>query len=82
MNGPLPPHRKVTVFGRVWIEEDLLAYGRQERAAERVLWQETAVGPQPSPMSEPNRLVAYCAAQKLRDLGYEWNEAAEDWVKE
>jgi len=37
--------------------------------------------PQPSPMSEQNRLIAYSAAQKLRDLGYEWDEAAEDWVK-
>jgi len=37
--GPLPPHRKVTAHGRVWIEEDMLAYGRQERAAERMMTQ-------------------------------------------
>ena len=37
--------------------------------------------PHPSPVSEPNRLIAYSAAQKLRDLGYKWDEAAEDWVK-
>lgn len=26
-----------------------------------------------APMSQPNRLVAYSAAAKLRELGYEWN---------
>jgi len=33
--GPLPPHRKVTVHGRMWTEEDMRAYAIQERAAER-----------------------------------------------
>lgn len=35
----------------------------------------------PAPMSEPNRLIAYSAAQKLRDLGYSWDDRSQAWVK-
>ena len=31
-----------------------------------------------SPMSQPNRLIAYSAAAKLRELGYEWD--GEKWA--
>ena len=31
-----------------------------------------AVPKQPAPMSQPNRVIAYSAAMKLRELGYEW----------
>lgn len=32
---PLPPHRKVTVHGRMWTETDMRAYAEQAVAAER-----------------------------------------------
>ena len=32
-SGVLPPHRKVTAHGRMWTEEDMLAYAAQEVAA-------------------------------------------------
>ena len=31
-----------------------------------------AAQPAPAPMSQPNRLIAYAAASKLQELGYEW----------
>ena len=31
-----------------------------------------AAQPAPAPMSQPNRLIAYAASSKLRELGYEW----------
>jgi hypothetical protein len=31
---------------------------------------------QPAPMSQPNRVIAYSAASKLRELGYEWVDDA------
>ena len=34
-SGALPPHRKVTAHGRMWTEEDMLAYAEQEVVAER-----------------------------------------------
>ncbi len=34
-----------------------------------------------APMSQPNRLIAYSAAEKLRELGYCWDENAESWVR-
>ena len=34
---------------------------------------------EPAPMSQPNRLIAYLAANKLRELGYEWD--GKDWTK-
>ncbi|MCO4240913.1 Lar family restriction alleviation protein [Acidovorax facilis] len=34
-----------------------------------------------APMSQPNRLTAYSAAEKLRELGYYWDEKAESWVR-
>ena len=35
-----------------------------------------ALAEQPAPMSQPNRVVAYSAASKLRELGYEWVDDA------
>jgi hypothetical protein len=70
--GPLPPHRKVTAHGRVWIEEDMRAYGRQERAAERMLWQSLA--------EENERLRAELAAERerMQDLAESSKEYAEN----
>lgn len=36
---------------------------------------------QPAPMSDDNRKVAYAAADKLRKLGYRWDEGIGDWVR-
>lgn len=33
-------------------------------------------------MSQPNRLIAYKAAEKLRYLGYEWDDKIKEWVYE
>lgn len=33
-------------------------------------------------MSQPNRLIAYKATEKLRDLGYKWDGDLEEWVYE
>jgi len=35
---------------------------------------------QPAPMSDDNRNVAYAAADKLRKLGYRWDDGIGDWV--
>ena len=35
----------------------------------------------PAPMSDDNRKVAYAAADKLRKLGYSWDDGIGDWVK-
>ena len=35
-----------------------------------------ALAEQPAPMSQPNRVIAYSAATKLRELGYEWVDGA------
>jgi len=35
-----------------------------------------ALKAQPAPMSQPNRVIAYSAASKLRELGYEWADDA------
>ena len=35
---------------------------------------------QPAPMSDDNRKVAYAAADKLRKLGYRWDDGIGDWV--
>ena len=37
--------------------------------------------PQPAPMSPANRLVAYSAATRLRELGFEWDATAEAWLQ-
>ena len=37
-------------------------------------------GQEVSPMSTSNRLVAYRAAEKLRSLGYVWDDVDESWV--
>jgi len=42
--------------------------------AEEIL--EEALAEQPAPMSQPNRVIAYSAATKLRELGYEWVDGA------
>lgn len=34
---------------------------------------------QVTPMSQPNRKIAYAASDTLRKLGYQWDEAAEAW---
>lgn len=34
---------------------------------------------QPAPMSQPNRLIAYSAAAKLREIGYVWDEKSGKW---
>jgi hypothetical protein len=34
---------------------------------------------QVTPMSQPNRKIAYTASDTLRKLGYQWDEAAEAW---
>ena len=43
----------------------------------------TAAQAQPAaaPMSPANRLVAYSAATRLRDLGFEWDATAEAWLQ-
>ena len=38
-------------------------------------------GPAPAPMSPANRLVAYSAATRLRELGFEWDATAEAWLQ-
>lgn len=43
---------------------------------------EAAEQAEPAPMSQPNRLVAYSAAAKLRELGYEWDKENEVWKSE
>ena len=35
----------------------------------------------PAPMSPANRLVAYSAATRLRELGFEWDATAEAWLQ-
>lgn len=35
----------------------------------------------PAPMSPANRLVAYSAATRLMELGFEWDAAAEAWLQ-
>ena len=37
--------------------------------------------PAPAPMSPANRLVAYSAATRLRELGFEWDATAEAWLQ-
>lgn len=37
--------------------------------------------PAPAPMSPTNRLVAYSAATRLRELGFEWDATAEAWLQ-
>jgi len=49
------------------------------RAIWAAMWSAAPVAPAMAPMSETNRLVAYSAASKLRSLGYEWNESAQEW---
>ena len=36
---------------------------------------------QAAPMSPANRLVAYSAATRLRELGFEWDATAEAWLQ-
>ena len=38
-------------------------------------------GQAPAPMSPANRLVAYSAATRLRELGFEWDATAEAWLQ-
>ena len=38
--------------------------------------QQPAAQPAPAPMSQPNRFIAYAAASKLQELGYEWVDDA------
>ena len=39
------------------------------------------VAPTSAPMSPANRLVAYSAATRLRELGFEWDATAEAWLQ-
>lgn len=39
------------------------------------------VAPQTAPMSPANRLIAYSAATRLRELGFEWDATAEAWLQ-
>lgn len=39
-----------------------------------------AVPQQAAPMSPINRMIAYSAATKLRELGFAWDEASEAWL--
>ncbi len=39
------------------------------------------VAPTPATMSPANRLVAYSAATRLRELGFEWDATAEAWLQ-
>ena len=39
-----------------------------------------AATPKAAPMSSINRLIAYSAAEKLRELGFAWDEEAEAWL--
>ena len=41
----------------------------------------TPAQPAPAPMSTANRLVAYSAATRLRELGFEWDATAEAWLQ-
>lgn len=53
-----------------------LACAAVKRAA---LAQPPAPTAQPAPMSQPNRLIAYSAAAKLREIGYVWDEKSGKW---
>ena len=46
-------------------------------------WQrcEAMGAPTQAPMSPDNRLIAYKAASRLRELGFEWDFVAEEWLQ-
>ena len=46
-------------------------------------WQrcEAMGAPAQAPMSPDNRLIAYKAASRLRELGFEWDVVAEEWLQ-
>ena len=44
-------------------------------------WGTPAQAPTSAPMSPTNRLVAYSAATRLRELGFEWDATAEAWLQ-
>ena len=56
--------------------EDMAYVGKVAREA---LAQPPAPTAQPAPMSQPNRLIAYSAAAKLREIGYVWDEKSGKW---
>lgn len=33
-----------------------------------------------APMTQPNREIAYCASNTLRNLGYKWDEKQRNWM--
>jgi hypothetical protein len=71
--------------GNCWLEKDGVA--RLVKALDAI---KEALAAQPAPMSQPNRLIAYSAADKLLELGYEWVDDAwkqvlaapvQEWMK-
>jgi hypothetical protein len=61
-----------------WVCEELIEWMEKTPPVVNVTHQAPAQAPLTG-MSEMNRTIAYCAAAKLRELGYEWDESAAAW---
>lgn len=65
----------------IFVVEDSERSQHRNRAIALQKLEKLVAEAQPAPMSDDNRKVAYAAADKLRKLGYRWDDGIGDWVE-